>query len=188
MKASSRRPSSVVLAALILFGGGVALQAQVVIPATPKKFTKRTMPGGTGGFTITPGVAPSAPAPPPTVRTVTYVTLSGARQWTSTDGKPLLAKLIAFEQVVTESKAQDPAPAAPTLPAKPTVVRDGRVRLLAGTTPYELPLERLSPADREFIETVRRAVAATPVPAPAAAPAPAPGPAAAGGGAGPAPK
>ncbi|MEZ0275102.1 MAG: hypothetical protein ACAH88_09370 [Roseimicrobium sp.] len=145
-------------AALFLFGA-VTISAQVV-PATPKKFTKRDLGGGSAS--IGPSIAPAAPQPS-IVRTTTYFALSDSRQWTSSDGKPLLAKLVAFEDIVIEtqgnqSQAATPAP-PPAMPTNPTVVRDGKVRLLSGKAPYEVPLDRLSQPDRDFIEGIRTAVA-----------------------------
>lgn len=145
-------------AALLLASCPVSALAQVV-PATPKKFTKRIE--GSGGASIGPGLAPVAPKPPPILRTTMYYTVSDSRQWTSTDGKPLLAKLIIFEEAVIETQGnQAPPPTPPAMPANPTVVRDGKVRLLSGTKPYEVPLDRLSQPDRDFIESIRIAVAA----------------------------
>jgi hypothetical protein len=141
-------------AALLLIGA-VTLPAQVV-PATPKKFTKRGLGGGSAS--INPGGAPATPRPP-VVRTTTYMTLSDSRQWTSADGKPLLAKLVAFEDVTVETRGNSPqATAPPPIPANLTVVRDGKARLLSGQTPYEVPLDRLSQADRDFIESIRAAM------------------------------
>ncbi|RBP46348.1 hypothetical protein DES53_102739 [Roseimicrobium gellanilyticum] len=151
------RRALLVPAVLALTGAG--LLAQIAIPATPKKFTKRVE--GSGGASIGPGLAPSTPKPPPVVRTTMYYTLSDSRQWTSADGKPLLAKLIAFEEHVIETQGNQPPPVtAPPMPTNPTLVRDGKARLLSGNTPYEVPLERLSQPDRDFIEGIRAAVAA----------------------------
>lgn len=144
-------------AALLLASGPVSALAQA-IPATPKKFTKRIE--GSGGASIGPGLAPVAPQPPPILRTTMYYTVSDSRQWTSSDGKPLLARLIIFEEAVVETQgSQTPPPTPPAMPANPTVVRDGKVRLLSGTKPYEVPLDRLSQPDRDFVEGIRTAVA-----------------------------
>lgn len=148
------------LCVVLLFTIAVAAShAQVVIPATPKKFTKRVTGSGTGN--IGPGLTPATPQPPPVVRMTTYFALSDSRQWTSTDGKPLLAKLIAFEDIVEEGRAgqAQPTSSAHAMPANPTVVRDGKARLLAGKTPYEVALDRLSQPDRDFIEGIRLAAA-----------------------------
>lgn len=145
------------VSALLLLGTATAM-AQIVIPATPKNFTKRVE--GSGGASIGPGLAPSTPKPPPIVRTTTYFTLSDSRQWTSTDGKPLLAKLVAFEDIIIETQGNQAPATLPAMPASPTVVRDGKARLLSGNKPYEIPLDRLSQPDRDFIEGIRAAVAA----------------------------
>ncbi len=142
----------------------IALTASAqVVPTTPTKFGKKNL-GSTsslsgGGSSATTGV--TRPESQTVVRTITYWTLSGARQWTSTDGKPLLAKLIAFEDLTIEQLKGQPAPEAPKLPSKATVEKDGKVRLLVGQQPYELPIAKLSDQDREFIATVKRAVAKT---------------------------
>jgi len=149
-----------------------ATQAQVV-PTTPTKFGKRNLGASTtsstssvtsSGGSASTGVA--VPKTETTVRTITYITLSGSRQWKSDDGRPLIAKLIAFEDMVVETLKSDPA-STTTMPkqaGKPTVIKDGKVRLLAANTPHEVALDRLSLADREFIGTVQRAVNATPLP------------------------
>jgi hypothetical protein len=133
-----------------------ALHAQVV-PTTPKKFTTRS----TGSQTNLEnrGVSVSTPAPPPPVTTtVTYVTLSPARQWISSDGKSLLGKLLAFEDFRVQTTGKTTAP-LPEMPKNPTVVRDGKARLLVDGKPFEVALDRLSEADRQFIEGIRVAVA-----------------------------
>ncbi len=161
------------LLALLFAFSYLGLQAQVV-PTTPTKFQTRGLGTSTSSNGLSSASAAASVAKPePTFRTITYLTLSGQRQWTSTDGKPLLAKLIAFEDIVVETKgAAQPAPAAaPTLPNKPTVVSNGKVRLFFNNKPYELALDRLSQADRDFIATVERAVVAKPVAAPAMVPA-----------------
>lgn len=159
------------LCLLLIFLPAVLTFGQVV-PTTPTKFTTRSLgSSATGSGMSSASAGASVTKPEPVVRTITYLTLSGARQWTSTDGKPLVAKLIAFEDIVVETKGAPASPAAaPTLPAKVTVVRDGKVRLFANNKAYELAVDRLSAPDREFIETVQRAVVAKPIaePAPAA--------------------
>lgn len=151
------------LASALLLLGTATTMAQIVIPATPKKFTKRVEGGGSAS--LGPGLAPSTPKPPPVTRTTTYFTLSDSRQWTSTDGKPLLAKLVAFEDIVIETLGNQAPATPPAMPANPTVVRDGKARLLSGNKPYEVPLDRLSQPDRDFIEGIRAAVAAKNAPA-----------------------
>ncbi|MDB6138003.1 MAG: hypothetical protein JWO94_1075 [Verrucomicrobiaceae bacterium] len=140
-----------------------------VVPTTPTHFAKRNI----GSSSVTSGVVSdngsgststgiSQAKAGPTVRTTTYLVLSGARQWTSSDGKPLLAKLIAFEDITTEAPAGSSAtPAPPAIPGKPTVQRDGKVRLLVDRMVYEVALDKLSSADQEFVSTTTRAVKAT---------------------------
>jgi hypothetical protein len=107
----------------------------------------------------------TAPTPPTIIRTVTYYSLSEPRQWTSADGRPLLAKLIAFEEHVAESvkgaplPAPAPAPVPTALSAPPTVVREGKARFLANNQPHEIPIDRLSEPDRAFIERIRDGLA-----------------------------
>jgi hypothetical protein len=144
---------------------GIAAAHAQVIPATPKKFGKRGMSSSTGtsGTSITTNggsitLGPSAPAPSTKMRTTSYISLTESRQWKSNDGKSLLGKLIAFEDVTAETEKGAPAPAI-TLPAHPPVVKDGKARFLVGMRPYELPLDRLSQQDREFVEGVRDAAA-----------------------------
>ena len=123
--------------------------AQVDIPGMPGKFKSRSIGGGTSS-----GVA-IIPKENPKVRYTTHIILSPARQWTSTDGKTLEGELIAFEDLVTEG-IQGAAPPEPPAPPKyPTVVRNGKARLLINHKPFEVALERLSPPDREFIEQTR---------------------------------
>ncbi len=122
----------------------------VVPPATPSRFKTRTVES-TASYD---GTMKPLPNPPATVRTVTYYTLLTARQWRSTDGKSLLGSLIAFEEAVVETKGAAPV-SAPTPPAKPTIVRQGKARLLVNGRPVEVPLERLVAEDRELIESVR---------------------------------
>lgn len=140
-----------------------------VVPTTPRSFVKRNV-GNTssvGSTSISEGSGSSSAGvsmakPDPMVHTTTYIVLSGARQWTNHDGKPLLAKLIAFEDVTTVTKqsaaTSGGASAAPPITGKPTVVRDGKVRLYADKKPYEVPLDKLSAADQAFVETVKRGV------------------------------
>ncbi|MFO1484901.1 MAG: hypothetical protein U1F71_16180 [Verrucomicrobiaceae bacterium] len=147
-------------AALIFFFAAVVpLGAQVVLPATGKKFETRTIngSGGNNGVSIN---GSTAPAPPPKARLVSYFSLSEVRQWKSSDGKSLLGSIIAYEESVTEIDAANPAAAReaaqkappPKLPEKPTLIRDGKVRLLVNNKPYEVALERLSDDDRKFVE------------------------------------
>lgn len=127
------------------------------MPTTPTKFGKRDLGGDTTGAAVN-AVPPKQET---IVRTTTYLSLSETRQWTSTEDKPLMAKLIAFEDITIETvKGQTPADTQqlPKLTGKPTVVKDGKVRLMANQRPYEVALDKLSQADRDFVEKFRMAV------------------------------
>jgi len=133
--------------------------AQLDLPAnpmvTPKKFTTRPIGGG-----VNPGaeVEPEKTAPP-TVRYTTHIVLYPYRMWSSTEGKPLEAGLIAFEDLVAEAPKGSVEPVMPQPPANPTLIRDGKIRLLVKQKPIEIPLDRLSQADREFIDQMKVALA-----------------------------
>ncbi len=126
-----------------------------LLPKGPQRPITRPTGGGTdSGVTIGPkGNQPAKN------RYVTHVVLSESRIWQSADGKTLDGKLLAFEDVVSEVPAGAPAPAAPEPPKQPTVVKDGKVRLLVGRKPFEIPLSRLIKADQDFIEQIRAGIA-----------------------------
>lgn len=144
---------------LLVLAGALPLGAQVVSPTTGKKFETRTIngSGGNNGVSIN---GSTTPAPPPKAKLVSYFSLSESRQWKSNDGRSLLGSIIAFEESVIEIDAANPAAAreaaqkAPPakLPEKPTLIRDGKVRLLVNNKPYEVALELLSTEDRKFVE------------------------------------
>jgi hypothetical protein len=135
-----------------------ASSAQMVVPGTPGKFKPR--PIGDGG-NASPGVQviPKEGAKPATARYTTHITLSESRIWSSTDGKSLTGKLIAFEDLVVEAPQGAASPAIPPPPAKPTVIRDQKVRLFINQKAVEVPLARLSQADQELIEQIQAGIA-----------------------------
>ncbi len=144
---------------LLVLAVALPLGAQVVNPATGKKFETRTIngSGGNSGVNINGSTTPAAP---PKAKLVSYFSLSETRQWKSNDGRSLLGSIIAFEESVIEIDASNPAAAreaaqkAPPakLPEKPTLIRDGKIRLLVNNKPYEVALGLLSPEDRKFAE------------------------------------
>jgi hypothetical protein len=140
---------------LIGFIVACGASAQVVVPATPKKFVTRPIEGGGGASIGGVEVLPKDGAKDQKVRFTTHIVLSTSRLWTSTEGKILEGKLIAFEDMVVEAP-KGVTPPSPTPPETPTVVRDEKVRLLVKQKPVELPIKRLSPGDQEFIEQVRK--------------------------------
>lgn len=116
----------------------------------PKGFKTRSVGGGTDtGATVKTVEKP--------VRHVSYIVLFEYRMWSSTEGKPLEAKLLAFEDLVAEAPA-GATPEMPAPPAHPTVVRNDSVRLLVGKKPVVVPLARLSESDREFIAEIEAAL------------------------------
>lgn len=125
-----------------------------VTPAHPDRFTKRDIGGGTSGGVE---VVPKDGGASKTVRYVTHIVLSTHRFWTSPDGKIVEGKLIAFEDLVAEAPKGAAPPPNPTPPESPTVVRDGKIRLLIKNKPVVSDLARFSAGDREFVEQVRKA-------------------------------
>jgi len=151
---------------LTVLGVFCGIASAQVIPATPKKFGKRTTGGATaGGIGILPGNsattgAKPTPPPPPTIRQVVYIVLGEPRQWTSSDGRTLVGKIIAFEESVAQSSGTAPAVPTPEQMAKslsgpPTVVREGKVRLLVNNKPFEVALSTLSSADQEYVAALQ---------------------------------
>ena len=142
------------LAAVAVFGllTSLRLDAQVV-PATPKKFdTTRIGDAASGGSTVN-----ATPQRPQTiVRTVTHIVIGEPRQWKMSDGKSFIGKLIAFEDIVIEGNATTP----PAVPKNPTIVREGKARVLVNSKPFEIALERLGADERKLIEDTRAAMAA----------------------------
>lgn len=136
------------------------LGAQVVNPATGKKFETRVINGNNGSGGVSINTATTRPAPPTKTKLTSYFIFGEPRQWKSNDGRSLLGSIIAFEESVIEFDAANPAAAreavekAPPaeLPARPTLIRDGKARLLVNKKPVEVPLERLSDEDRKFVE------------------------------------
>jgi hypothetical protein len=148
------------LPCLLLLLVTVHATAQVV-PTTPTQFGKRSTGGlSTGNSAINTGA--SAPQnTQPTIKQVSYLALSDSRQWTSTDGKALIGKLIAWEQQeeILASAADAGKMDQPKLPARPTVLRGQTIRLLIDQKTFEVPLDRLSQADRDFVTERDAAIA-----------------------------
>jgi hypothetical protein len=132
--------------------------AQTEIPPNPiitPKSKSRSVGGSVNpGALIDPGKSDQ-----PTVRYVTHVVLFDYRMWSSAEGKPLEAKLIAFEDLIVETPKGAAEPVMPPPPAKPTVVRNGKIRLLIDQKPVEVALSRLCQADRDFIVDLEAALA-----------------------------
>jgi hypothetical protein len=127
-------------------------------PKTPTAFVPRNIDGSQD---IQPNIAPSRTKDEIITRAVTHVVLGDQRQWASADGRTIEAKLIAFEDLVMESK-KGVAPAMPDPPKYPTVVRDGNIRLSVNQKPVVISLSKLSAADQDYIEKIRVRHAAKP--------------------------
>ena len=155
MKASPLLAHGTVIGLLMILTG-IAAHGQVA-PATPKDFTSRIVGGGTS----TVGVMHPPQSQERIMRTVSHFIVGESRQWKSNDGKTLLGKLIAFEDVTVETKiAADakPEPEPPPMPEKLTVVKDAKARLMVDNKIYEVPLERLSEDDQKFINAIKAAI------------------------------
>ena len=150
MKTSHRLTSALLLAV------PASAMAQVV-PTTPTKFSTKPV----GAATATTGAAINPPSTAPTVKQITYLTLSPLRQWTSTDGKTLMGKLIAWEETVTSGPTPQSA-TAPPVTTRPTVLKNNQVRLLVDRKAYPVALERLDPDARKFIGELEAQLAAKP--------------------------
>ena len=146
-------------ALLILLAVTAPLSAQVVLPATGKKFDTRTINGSGGSSGVSVNTT-TQPAPPTKTKLTSFFRLGDPRQWKSTDGKSLLGAIIIFEDAVIEFEAATPAAAReaagkappPKMPDKPTLIREGKIRLLVNQKPVEVPLNRLSDEDRKYVE------------------------------------
>lgn len=131
-----------------------SLFAQTEFPGNPTVSPKKTETRSTGGSSSASGTTNHQ-----MVRYVTHVVLSESRTWTSSDGKPLEAKLIAFEDLTVEAPQGSAAPQMPTPPAHPTVIKGEKVRLLVGQKPVELAIARLSQPDQEFVAQIKASLA-----------------------------
>ena len=120
-------------------------------PKTPTAFEPRNIDGSQD---IQPNIAPSRTKDEIVTRAVTHVVLGDQRQWASADGRTIDGKLIAFEDLLLESK-KGVAPAMPDPPKHPTVVRDGKIRLSVNQKPVVIALSKLSVADQEYVEKIR---------------------------------
>lgn len=151
MNKSMKKPVVLLIYGVLL---GLPALAQRDVPPPPGvKIKPRSIDrSGQGGVELVPKNDGGQ-----VVRYTTHIILSESRIWTSAEGKPLEAKLLAFEDLVVETTQGKDTPDLPEPPKHPTVVRNDKVRLLVGKKPVELPLARLSQADRDFIERIRRA-------------------------------
>lgn len=130
---------------------GLPAQDFPVTPHVPPAFETRDVGEvNEGGASIT------RTQPQPKTKKVTYVAVSGSRDWKNTEGQVIQASMLAFDPPPGASK-DDPLP----------LVREGRIRLWIEERKKvtEYPLAQLSPEDREFVSRLIEAqkAAAKPV-------------------------
>ena len=86
-----------------------------------------------------------------TVRVViTERLLCRPRTWTTVDGSTVTGALIAHREA---DSGNNPPPSLPV-----TVVKDDRIRLRIGWGTYNLPLEKFSQKDRQFVRQLEQAL------------------------------
>lgn len=135
----------------------VPLWGQVDFPSNPMVGPKKYETRKVGGE-VNPG-AKMTEGGTEIVHYVTHIILHEPRIWTNAEGKMVTAGLIAFEDLTAEAARGEPPPKMPAPPERPTVVKEGKIRLLVKGKPMEVVLETLSIADQEFIDRMRVAVA-----------------------------
>lgn len=153
MDTPMKGPFVTIFIGIALIGGS---SAQMVIPGTPGKSKPRQIGGG-----VSPGVnvIPKDEEKPKNARYTTHIVLSESRIWSASDGKTLTGKLIAFEDIVVETPQGTAQPVLPQPPAKPTVIRDQKVRFFINQKAVEVPLARLGQADQELIAQIQAGIA-----------------------------
>ena len=135
------------------------LFAQTDFPGNPTVDPKKYTPRSIGGSPNSAATVDSGTTENPMVRYVTHIVLYENRIWTSAEGKPLQAKLIAFEDLSAEAPKGSPPPVMPAPPPHPTLIRGDKIRLLVEQKVVELALARLSQSDQEFISQIKAALA-----------------------------
>lgn len=143
----------------ILVALALPLGAQTELPGNPTVGPKNYAPRSIGGSPNSAAIIDSGTQENPMVRYTTHIVLFENRIWTSTEGKPLQAKLIAFEDLTAEVPKGSPPPVMPSPPPHPTVTRGEKIRLLVERKVVELALARLSQSDQDFIAQVKAALA-----------------------------
>lgn len=133
--------------------------AQTEFPGNPTVGPKKYAPRSIGGSPNSAAIIDSGTQENPMVRYVTHIVLFENRIWTSSEGKPLQAKLIAFEDLTVEVPKGSPAPVMPAPPSHPTVIRAEKIRLLVEQKVVEIALARLSQQDQEFVSQIKASLA-----------------------------
>lgn len=132
----------VVLSALLAAVISASAQNFPVTPASPTEFKKRDLGGSLGSGVV--GVSQAKTA----AKTVRFIAVSDLRAFESTDGKKIMARMLAFED-------GDPAKAKRPL----TLVKDGKIRLLVDgkTKANVVPLTRLTEKDQDYVKAMDHA-------------------------------
>ena len=126
-----------------------------------RSLNRDAIPGGSSGAEI-------KQPPPPVRRATTYITLSPERVWKNKEGKEVTGKLIAHEDIVVELAPGQEAVAAKPV-AHPTVVKEGKVRLLVAKRPTAVALDQLSTEDQAQVRHIEVSLAPKPNPTPESA-------------------
>ena len=135
----------------VLITSSVVVTAQVVVPANPNKFTKRSLSENGGSSAGVSGGTVAATKPV----VVQYVAVTPVQPWVNLEGKTMEARLLAFS--APESGQTGPV----------EIIREGRVRFLVTgkKQPIDYPLDQLGETEQAKIEALA-AVAAKGPPAP----------------------
>lgn len=128
--------------------------AQMEIPSNPRVGPNKNTTRSSGG-TLDPGASIDGVKGPAMVKHVTHVLLCQPRVWTNQQGKPVQAPLIAFEDLTAESPKGSPPPKMPAPPVRPTLVKNGKIRLLVNQKPAEVAVASLSAGDQEYVEIIK---------------------------------
>ncbi len=124
----------------------------------PKKYETRKVGGGIDPGGKVEGIEQGRPGTG-LQHYITHVILFKPRIWTNGDGRSVTAALIAFEDLEAEGPIGGPPPKMPAPPERPTVLKDGKIRVLVNGKPMEMILSNLTIADQEFIDGMRVAIA-----------------------------
>jgi len=126
---------------------GIA-SAQVVVPANPNQFTKRSLSENGGSSAGVSGGTTAATRPV----VVQYVAVTPVQPWINLEGKTMEARLLAFSA---------PAPGE-TGPVE--VIREGKVRFLVTgkKQPIDYPLDQLGETEQAKIKALATAAAKGP--------------------------
>ncbi len=126
---------------LIAFGLLTSAHAQnfPVTPANPSAFAKRDLGGGLGS-----SVAGVQRVKGKTI-TISYIAVTDPRAWKNTEGKSIVATLLAFEEGEADTVARPL-----------TLIQNGKVKLLVSGKDKAslLPMNKLSDADQSFIKAL----------------------------------